>query len=180
MSSWRFSTLLPPLVFAMFLVTMSTRILGESFLPLGASDSSGRGFNWHCASRRWQRHQKIAFVLVGSGSSMAFVGRGLHVTYRGVISESLHSLFAFPFSRRRHPCPYWPMSAPGPASTWVSCGNLLGTRCRHGRGQNWVKGYSCSFGRPGSRVHMARQATTFFAMPMFYIRNSIICILGPC
>ena len=85
MSSWRFATLLPPLVFVMFLVTMSTRVLGESCFPLGASDSSGRGFNWHCASRRWQRHQKIAFVLVGSGSSMAFVGRGLHVTYRGDI-----------------------------------------------------------------------------------------------
>ena len=32
----------PPLVFAMFLVTMSARILGEGFLPLEASDSSGR------------------------------------------------------------------------------------------------------------------------------------------
>ena len=40
--------MLPPLVFAMFLVTMSTRVLGESCFPLGASDSSGRGFNWHC------------------------------------------------------------------------------------------------------------------------------------
>jgi hypothetical protein len=30
MSSWRFATLLPPLVFAMFLVTMSTRVLGGS------------------------------------------------------------------------------------------------------------------------------------------------------
>ena len=62
--------MLPPLVFAMFLVTMSTRVLGESCFPLGASDS-GRGFNWHCASRRWQRHQKIAFVLVGSGSEQS-------------------------------------------------------------------------------------------------------------
>jgi hypothetical protein len=80
MSSWRFSTLFPPLVFAMFLVTMSARILGEGFLPLEASDSSGRGFSLHCAISRWQRYQRIAFVLVGSGSSMTFDGRGLHVT----------------------------------------------------------------------------------------------------
>jgi hypothetical protein len=97
-----------------------------------------------------------------------------HILYRFRVHWVLHSLFSFPFSRQWHRCPYWP------TSTWVSCGNRLGTRCRHVRGQNWGKGYSCSFGRPGSRVHMARQATTILAMPMFYIRNSIICILRPC
>ena len=66
----------------------------------------------------------------------------------------IHSLFAFPVSRRWHRCPYWPISAP--ASTGVSCGNRLGTRCRHGRGQNWVKGYSCSFGRPSCRVSLSK------------------------
>ena len=70
------------------------------------------------------------------------------------------------------------MTAPAP--TLVSCrrASLVYQRFRR-HSQVWAEGYSCSFGRWGSRVHMARQATTIFAMPMFYIRNSIICINWP-
>jgi hypothetical protein len=68
-----------------------------------------------------------------------------------------------------------------PAPTLVACRRAsLGYRRFRRHSQVWAEGYSCSFGRWGSRVHMARQATTIFAVPMFYIRNSIICILRPC
>ena len=91
----------------------------------------------------------------------------------------LHRLLAFPCSRLWDLYPCWPMSAPAP--TLVACREAtLGFQCVRHHSQVRAEGYSCSFGCSGSRVHMARQATTIFAMPMFDIRNSIICILGPC
>jgi len=59
-----FSTWFPPFVFALFLETMSDRILVKAFFSFGASISWERGFNCHSTVPRRQWHERVFFVLV--------------------------------------------------------------------------------------------------------------------